>query len=68
MTYPKGGAEYGGYPGLVQPLPHEVKDSGPEQLMLAQMTEAADPGDGIEQAADRIRAQAVKDKVKQHGS
>jgi hypothetical protein len=67
MTYPRGGSEYGGFPGLVQPEPHDVRSSGPEQLMLAQMTEAADAGDGIEQAADRIRRQARIDRPKQHG-
>lgn len=67
MTYPRGGTEYGGYPGLVQPEPHEVKNSATEQLMLAQLTEAADPADGIEQAADRIRQQGRADRSKQHG-
>jgi len=67
MTYPRGGSEYGGYPGLVQPEPHDVRTSAKEQLMLAQLTESADPSDGIEQAADRIRRQARVDRPKQNG-
>lgn len=42
MTFPKGGAEYGGVPGLIQPPPHDVKDSAYEQAMLAVRTETAD--------------------------
>lgn len=67
MTYPKGGTEYGGYPGLVQPLPHDVKDSATEQLMLAQMTEAGDASSSIESVADDIRKQGRIDRTKQHG-
>lgn len=67
MTYPKGGTEYGGYPGLVQPLPHDVKDSATEQLMLAQMTEAGDVSSSIESVADDIRKQDRIDRTKQHG-
>lgn len=53
--YPRDGSEYGGYPDLIQPLPHDVNDSAKEQLMLAQFTEAADPDDTIEKQADIIR-------------
>jgi hypothetical protein len=67
MTYPKGGTEYGGYPGLVQPEPHDVKDSATEQLMLAQMTEAGDASSSIESVADDIRKQGRIDRTKQHG-
>jgi hypothetical protein len=67
MNFPRGGTEYGGYPGLVQPEPHDVRKDGPEQLMLAQMTEPADASDGIEQTADRVRTQGRADRTKQHG-
>lgn len=67
MTYPRGGSEYGGYPGLIQPEPHDVKMSAEEQLMLAQLTEAADPASSIESVADDIRRQARIDRTKQNG-
>lgn len=67
MTYPTGGAEYGGYPGLVQPKPHEVLDSGPEQLMLSYLTDPADASSSVESVADDIRAQGRIDRTKQHG-
>ena len=67
VTYPRGGSEYGGFPGLVQPKPHEIEDSSVEMLTLAYQTEPADAMDGVEQAADRIRAQGRKDRPKQHG-
>lgn len=67
MTYPRGGSEYGGFPGLVQPEPHDVKKDAQEQLMLAQLTEAADPADSIEAATDRVRAQGRVDRTKQNG-
>lgn len=67
MTYPRGGSEYGGFPGLVQPKPHQIEDSSVEMLTLAYQTDPADETDGVEQAADRIRAQARTDRTKQHG-
>lgn len=67
MTYPKGGTEYGGYPGLVQPEPHEVTMSAEEQLMAAQLSDAADATSGIESVVDDIRAQGRIDRTKQHG-
>lgn len=67
MAYARGGTEYGGFPGLVQPETHDVKMSAQEQLMLAQQTEAGDATDGVEEAAERSRAQARKDRVKQNG-
>lgn len=67
MTYPRGGSEYGGYPGLVQPEPHDVHDSASEQLMLAYLTDPAEEGSTPEKVADDIRAQAVKDRGKQNG-
>jgi hypothetical protein len=68
MTYPRGGSEYGGFPGLVQPEPHEVKTSATEQLMLAQLTEAGDPESSIESVTDDIRRQGRIDGSKQNGS
>lgn len=38
-----------------------------EQLMLAQMTDAADPSSSLESVADDIRAQGRIDRTKQHG-
>lgn len=42
-SFPKGGSEYGGLPGLVQPPPHDIAESPWEQAMLALRTDAADP-------------------------
>lgn len=70
MTYPKGGTEYGGYPGLIQPEPHPVGDGkglASEQLMMLYATDPADPADTVEKATDRVRQQAVIDRVNQHG-
>jgi len=67
MTYPKGGSEYGGFPGLIQPEPHDVKKSAHEQLMLAQLTDPADEASTPEKVADTIRAQGRKDARKQNG-
>jgi hypothetical protein len=67
MTYPRGGSEYGGYPGLVQPEPHDVNDDSNELLMLAQLTDPADPASSIESVADDIRRQARIDRIKQNG-
>lgn len=67
MTYPRGGTEYGGYPGLIQPEPHSVEDDAAEQLMLAQLTDPADQESSIETVADEIRAQGRIDRGKQNG-
>lgn len=67
MTYPRGGSEYGGYPGLIQPLPHDITKEADEQLMLAQLTDAADPSSSIESVADDIRKQGAIDRMKQNG-
>jgi hypothetical protein len=67
VTYPRGGSEYGGFPGLVQPEPHKIEDSATEMLTLAYQTDPAEASDGVEQAADRIRRQARADRTKQHG-
>lgn len=67
MTYPKGGSEYGGYPGLVQPEPHDPNKVASEQLMLTYLTDPADEGSTPETVADAIRAQGVKDRGKQNG-
>jgi hypothetical protein len=68
MTYPKGGSEYGGYPGLIQPEPHDVANSPTEQLMLMKMT-STDPSDedSPDKLAERIRAQGRADQAKQTG-
>jgi hypothetical protein len=67
VTYPKGGSEYGGYPGLVQPEPHDVRMSAKEQLMAAQLSDAADATSGIESVVDDIRSQGAIDRTKQNG-
>lgn len=67
MTYPRGGSEYGGFPGLIQPEPHDIRTSAAEQLMLAQMTDPADVESSVESVADDIRAQGKKDGAKQNG-
>lgn len=68
ISFPRGGAEYGGYPGLIQPEPHDVKDSASEQLMLAQLTDPADPASTPEAVAEVIRRVGRADRLKQHGS
>lgn len=67
MTYPRGGSEYGGYPGLVQPEPHDITTDAGEQLMLAYLTDPADPSSSVESVADDIRRQGAIDRIKQHG-
>lgn len=42
MTYPRGGSEYGGFPGLVQPAPHDPEDVGYEMLNLTTRTDPSD--------------------------
>lgn len=66
-AFPRGGSEYGGYPGLIQPLPHEVENSPTEQIMLAYLTDPADETSSPESVADDIRKQARADRAKQHG-
>ena len=70
MTYPKGGSEYGGYPGLVQPEPHpfgDGKGSASEQLLAAYLTDAADAESSPQSVVDSLRAQGRKDQAKQNG-
>lgn len=67
MTYPRGGSEYGGYPGLVQPEPHDVRKDAREQLMAMQLTDPADPDSSVETVVDSIRAQGVIDRSQQNG-
>lgn len=43
MTYPSGGSEYGGYPGVVQPAPHDIEDVPYEMLNLTTQTDPSDP-------------------------
>ena len=47
-NFPKGGSEYGGYPGLIQPAPHDPSDSPTEQLMLTYLTDPSDSTSGPE--------------------
>lgn len=57
--FPKGGTEYGGRPGVIQPFPHNYLDDVDEQCGLAVRTESADPASGIEQqylAEQRVNA------------
>lgn len=61
MTYPKGGSEYGGYPGLIQPEPHNPKDVASEQLMLTYLTDPADEQSTPERVADELRRQGKAD-------
>jgi hypothetical protein len=67
MTYPRGGSEYGGFPGLVQPEPHDISKDATEQLQLMHLTDPADPESSIEKVADAIRAQGQIDGRKQNG-
>lgn len=46
MTFPKGGSEYGGYPGLIQPPPHDPEDSSVEMLTLTVRSNPDDEGSG----------------------
>jgi hypothetical protein len=49
--FPRGGSEYGGVPGLIQPPPHDIKDSAYEQASLAVRSEPwpiTDPRSSIE--------------------
>lgn len=41
MTFPEGGTEFGGYPGVVQPKPHELKSY--EVLNNATQSDPSDP-------------------------
>lgn len=57
MTFPSGGSEYGGYPGLIQPAPHDPEDSSAE---MATLTVRSDPDDEASgpltvAEADRVR-------------
>lgn len=67
MTYPKGGSEYGGFPGLIQPEPHDVKKSAHEQLMASYLTDEGDVNSTVESVVDGIRKQGKKDRSKQNG-
>lgn len=65
--FPKGGTEYGGYPGLIQPEPHDITSSASEQLMLAQLTDPADETSSVESVAEDVRRQGRADRPKQNG-
>lgn len=44
-------SEFGGYPGLIQPEPHQLTNV--EQLRLERQLDPADPGDNVDAA--RVR-------------
>jgi hypothetical protein len=67
MTYPRGGSEYGGFPGLIQPPPHDPTKDARESLMLLKFTDPADETSTPEKVADGIIQQARKDGGKQNG-
>jgi hypothetical protein len=67
MSFPRGGTEYGGHAGLVQPEPHDIKKEPAEYWMLIKQTDPADEADTPEKAADRIRSQGRIDTEKQNG-
>jgi hypothetical protein len=67
MTYPRGGSEYGGFPGLIQPPPHDPSKVASEQWMLTKLTDPADETSTPEKVADEIIQQARKDGGKQNG-
>lgn len=62
MTFPRGGSEYGGYPDLIQPEPHDVKKDAGEQMMLTYMTDPADPESSVESVAEDIRARGRRNR------
>lgn len=69
--YPKGGSEYGGYPGLIQPEPHPTAEGempAHERWMLEKLTDPADAASSPETVADDLRKQGRADRVKQHGA
>jgi hypothetical protein len=51
MTQSKEPSEYGGYPGTIQPPPHELTSA--EQARLERRVDAADPSDSVEAARER---------------
>lgn len=54
--FPSDGSEYGGYPDLIQPEPHNVADSVSDQLLATYATDPADSEDSVEKQVDIIRA------------
>lgn len=50
-------SEFGGYPGLIQPEPHQL--TAAEQAALERRVDAADPDDSIEKARARANGEAV---------
>lgn len=60
-SFPKGGSEYGGYPGLIQPEPHSVSDSAEEQLLSVYRTDPAEATSTPEEEVSKIRRQAKRD-------
>jgi hypothetical protein len=48
MTFPVGGSEYGGRPGVIQPFPHDWKEVVAEQLGLAVRSDSEDAASGPE--------------------
>jgi hypothetical protein len=57
MTYPQGGSEYGGYPGLVQPAPHDIEEVPYELLNLVTRTDPSDPAADANTVAETERKQ-----------
>jgi hypothetical protein len=53
-------SEYGGYPGLIQPEPHDFTDSSTEMLMLSRLTNPSDPASSEETVAAELRKDAEK--------
>jgi hypothetical protein len=51
MTQADKPSEFGGYPGTIQPPPHELTSA--EQARLERKTNPADPSDTIEAARER---------------
>lgn len=55
MTFPSGGSEYGGYPGVTQPAPHDPEDVAYEQLNLTTRTDPSDPSANAGTVAEEDR-------------
>lgn len=51
MTQSNQPSEFGGYPGTIQPEPHELTNA--ERARLERKTNPADPSDTVEAARER---------------
>jgi len=58
-SFPQGGSEYGGYPGRIQPPPHDPVDVPYEQLQIVYATSPDDvvEPDSYEAAYARLLAE-----------